>query len=480
MRNYVCHICSITFTSLETFRYHFQGMEHQIKESIAINLVKNCKKMQNNYQDNRSNYIKMQEARRLKRRIFRSMEENSLETHRYREGVDFRSRYRMYGQSFPSQAFHTYTRPYTTSQIVENKSSNYLPENSKKKYDSFQDELEDYIKVQKARGLDPNICFRKKEENSVETQSYGEIDSSQRQKIERRSSFGTSQTHPQPYNILPVESQLPYWQPTHLKKSSDSFQDEHKDYIQVQKARELEPKTCFERINESTIATHNKREIYSRYNTQRVEQMLPFETSQSFPGSCNSSEKVEKQLPPQCLLAHDPRHRRLDHLSYHQPTRNHFSERMVPLSLCQPGNNSGSYIVENEVYKNMSSEISSSDYQAGHEQKYQKRKYEEEVKEWSEKEQSKYKRKKSNNGNNMVQHQIKSIEKIKKEGDKIHSGKSKHRKKKRKHSVPSEKEEGKHRKEKKKSIEKKTEEEMLWDVSILGLTLDSKDEEMKK
>ncbi|TKC47530.1 hypothetical protein EI555_018983, partial [Monodon monoceros] len=32
---------------------------------------------------------------------------------------------------------------------------------SRKTSDSFQDELEDYIKVQKARGLEPKTCFRK-------------------------------------------------------------------------------------------------------------------------------------------------------------------------------------------------------------------------------------------------------------------------------------------------------------------------------
>ena len=35
--------------------------------------------------------------------------------------------------------------------------------------DSFQDELEDYIKVQKARGLEPKTCFRKMTEDYLET-----------------------------------------------------------------------------------------------------------------------------------------------------------------------------------------------------------------------------------------------------------------------------------------------------------------------
>ncbi|EHB15556.1 Lysine-rich coiled-coil protein 1 [Heterocephalus glaber] len=38
-----------------------------------------------------------------------------------------------------------------------------------KSYDSFQDELEDYIKVQKARGLEPKTCFRKMREDYLES-----------------------------------------------------------------------------------------------------------------------------------------------------------------------------------------------------------------------------------------------------------------------------------------------------------------------
>lgn len=45
---------------------------------------------------------------------------------------------------------------------------------SKKTYDSFQDELEDYIKVQKARGLEPKTCFRKMREDYLETYGYKE------------------------------------------------------------------------------------------------------------------------------------------------------------------------------------------------------------------------------------------------------------------------------------------------------------------
>ncbi|KAB0393965.1 hypothetical protein E2I00_004409 [Balaenoptera physalus] len=49
-----------------------------------------------------------------------------------------------------------------------------LMKDSKKTSDSFQDELEDYIKVQKTRGLEPKTCFRKMREDYLETCGYKE------------------------------------------------------------------------------------------------------------------------------------------------------------------------------------------------------------------------------------------------------------------------------------------------------------------
>ncbi|XP_055504533.1 zinc finger matrin-type protein 1 isoform X2 [Leucoraja erinacea] len=50
----------------------------------------------------------------------------------------------------------------------ENEVSNLVKNTKSKKYDSFQDELDDFIKVQKARGLVPKVCFRKFEDNPEE------------------------------------------------------------------------------------------------------------------------------------------------------------------------------------------------------------------------------------------------------------------------------------------------------------------------
>nr|XP_005596140.2 PREDICTED: zinc finger matrin-type protein 1 [Macaca fascicularis] len=280
MRTYVCHICSIAFTSLDMFRSHMQGSEHQIKESIVINLVKNSRKTQDSYQNECADYINMQKARGLEpKTCFRKMEESSLETHRYREVVDSRPRHRIFEQRLPFETFRTYPAPYNISQAVEKQ----LP-HSKKTYDSFQDELEDYIKVQKARGLDPKTCFRKVRENSVDTRGYREmVDSGPRSRMcEQRFSHEASQTYQRPYHISPVESQLPQWLPTHSKRTYDSFQDELEDYIKVQKARGLEPKTCFRKIGDSSVEIHKNREMVDvRPRHRMLEQKLPCESKSS-------------------------------------------------------------------------------------------------------------------------------------------------------------------------------------------------------
>nr|XP_036295861.1 zinc finger matrin-type protein 1 isoform X1 [Pipistrellus kuhlii] len=470
MRTYVCHICNITFTSLEMFQFHVQGNEHQINESIIINLVNNSKKTQDSYQVETADYIKAQKVREPEPKIcFRKMEDNYLETHGYRKVVDSQSRHRVYERRHPCETFQTYPESYKISQTVENHLPHYLPAYSKKTYDSFQDELEYYIKVQKARGLHPKTCFRKIRGNSMETHGYREVDSGSRQRInEQRFSVQTSHTFQRPYNISPVESQLHHWlPPAYLKRTYDSFQNELEDYMEVQKARRLHPKTCFRKISDSSTETNEYREMFDSRSRHRMsEPRLPFETFQTYPESYNISQVV-KNLLPHCLPAHDNKHK-LDSLTYCQPTRDYFPEKTVPLSLSQQENNSGLYSVESEFYKHLSLENSTSDPQAGHKRRHQKRRHLDEGEEKLDKEHSKHKKKKSDG--DMGINMDKSIRQKKREGDKVSvsSGKLKHRKKKRSNGTRSIKEGRKHRKEKKKSVEEKTEEEMLWDESILG------------
>uniref|UniRef100_A0A671ENB6 Lysine rich coiled-coil 1 n=1 Tax=Rhinolophus ferrumequinum TaxID=59479 RepID=A0A671ENB6_RHIFE len=84
-------------------------------------------------------------------------------------------------------------------------------------YDSFQHELEDYIRRQKARGLQPEICFRKVTDGSV----YGEREhtASKPLMLEQRLFFRSSHKFPSSYKRLrTVESQLPSWSTIHQSR----------------------------------------------------------------------------------------------------------------------------------------------------------------------------------------------------------------------------------------------------------------------
>ncbi|XP_060039243.1 zinc finger matrin-type protein 1 isoform X1 [Erinaceus europaeus] len=465
-RNYDCYICDLTFTSLAMFRLHMQGSEHQMKETAVINLVKNSRKIQDSSQDECAVYTRVQQNRDSEPKSFRKMEESALESHRYRGMANSRFRHGMSEQKFPCETFHRYIGPYNSSQTVKKILPHFLPAYSKKTYDSFQDELEDYIKVQKARGLDPKTCFRKTEEGSMEMRRYREVTSGPRHRtLKHRYSPEISQTY-RPYTISTnVERQLPQCVTAYPKKSYDSFQDELEDYIKVQKARGLKPKTCFRKISGSPVETHTYRVVNSRPQHRIIEPRLAVDSFQTYQGSYSISQTEGNQFP-QCLTTEDD-NQRLDPMTYSQPTRDYIPEKPVPLSLNQQENNSALYSVESEVYRHLSLENYTMDHQTGHKRRHEKRKkYLKEGKEKAEKRQSKHKREKYEN---MDLNKDKNIQQGDKEEDKVRvsSEKLKHHRKKKRHGMPSEKER-KHRKDKKKSVEEKTEEEMLWDESILG------------
>ncbi|XP_048192923.1 zinc finger matrin-type protein 1 [Perognathus longimembris pacificus] len=464
MRTYVCRICRIIFTSLNMFRSHMQGSEHQIKESFVINLVKNSKKIQNHYQDEYADSIKIQKSRELdSTTCFRKMEDSSLETHGYRE-VDSRPRYKMLEQKIPFEPFQTYSGPYNNPQALENQLPHHLPAHSET-HDSFQDELEDYIKVQKARGLEPKTCFRNMGENLM-NHDYREImDSGPKQRMGQQR-CDTFHTYQQQYDTLPLEGYLPQWLTSHSNKTNDSFQNEFEDDIEMQKVRGLQSETCFRKIVSISMETHKYGEMVDNRPKQRMfEQRHPFETFQPYMGPYNSSQDVKNQLPHSLPVLDSKR--RQESVNHHQYIRE-YSEKPVPLSLSQHENNSGSHSVECEVYKHLSLENDMHDRQGSHKHRHQKRKrHSGESKGRPEKEQSKHRRKKSYKDVDLDKD--KSI-KQNKRGEykvKISSGKLKHRKKKKSHDASSEKER-KHKREKKKYIEERTEEEILWDESILG------------
>ncbi|XP_052027512.1 zinc finger matrin-type protein 1 isoform X1 [Apodemus sylvaticus] len=546
MRTYVCHICSITFTSLYMFRSHMQGTEHQIKtqdyqprdgtthkgpspldhqlrkcptagshggtspteapfsvitpacvklthqtsqnrnqlsgifpipslmlsirESQVINQVRNSKKMQESYQAECGDYIQMNKSRELEPQAhFRKMEDDYMEACGYREMVDSRPKHKMLEQKLPVENFWAHPGPYNDSRAVEEQLPHCLPAESKT-YDSFQDELEDYIKGQKARGLDPNISFRQmSESNRYRDHRYRErVDSGHRQRpCEERFSFEAPQTYQQEYSGSPVEGQSPHWLPPHSERRNDDFQNEFDDYNQVQEYREFKPKTSFGRID-SSFETHNYREMVDpRSRHGMFEERQPCETFQTYTDPYSSAQAVENKLP-HCLPAYENQPS-LDTDSYYQATTDEFSEMPVSLSLSEQENNPSSYSVDYDIYKHLSSNDEASSHETSHKRRHQKRRrHLEEGKERPGKEQSKHKRKRTYQDKDLDKD--KSIKQRKGEEGKARgsSKKIKHRRKKRKHETSSEKEERKHKKEKKKSVEERTEEEILWDESILG------------
>ncbi|MEJ1282183.1 hypothetical protein NN561_013137 [Cricetulus griseus] len=391
---------------------------HIMRESHVISQAKNSKKMQESYQGECADYSKVKKSRELESRAhFRKMEDNYLEVRGYRDMVDSRPRHKMLEQKHPLENFWSHPGPYNNCRAVEDQLPHCVPAQSKT-YDSFQDELEDYIKGQKARGLDPNISFRRITENyRYRDQRYKErFDPGYRQRMcEEKFSSECPQTYQRQYNGSPVEGQLPHWLPPHSKRRNDDFQAEFDDYNKVQESRELKPKTSFRRID-SAIETHNYREMDDRRSKHRMfEQRFPCETFQTYTDPHNSSHVVENKLP-HYLPAYESQ-QSLDSDSYYQFTRDCFSEKPVPLSLSQQENNPGSHSVEFDIYKQLPSYDSASAHETSHKRRHQKRRrHLEEGKERPEKEQSKHKRKRSCQDKDLDQD--KSTEQTKGEEDK--------------------------------------------------------------
>ncbi|NWU61025.1 ZMAT1 protein, partial [Pterocles burchelli] len=59
---YVCTVCDLTVTSIETYRSHLQGNKHRIKEKKLVNLMKNSKKTSDSFQDELMDCIPVQQA----------------------------------------------------------------------------------------------------------------------------------------------------------------------------------------------------------------------------------------------------------------------------------------------------------------------------------------------------------------------------------------------------------------------------------
>ncbi|XP_069488296.1 lysine-rich coiled-coil protein 1 isoform X8 [Ambystoma mexicanum] len=137
---YKCPVCSLTFTSIEMYQSHMQGNKHQFKSVPKA----------------RCDVARLQK---------------------------------------PSAPAHSESlEPLHRENLVVN-----LIKNSKKSYESFQDELADYIKVQKARGLEPKTSLRKGKdcfEDGPEDRPAPE----ERVPSERRAPFERTRTFPDTFS----------------------------------------------------------------------------------------------------------------------------------------------------------------------------------------------------------------------------------------------------------------------------------------
>lgn len=248
-------------------------------------------------------------------------------------------------------------------------------------------------------------------------------------------------------------------------KSYDSFQDELEDYIKVQKARGLEPKTCFRMMREDYLESCGYREeVDSRPRYKMFDQGLPSGTVQTYPRSRNSSQ-TENQSP-QWLPTCDNRPRP-GSLSCCQFPRDWFSEKPAPLNLSWQEYNHGSSSMESGGPEHFSSGARTAAHQASHQRR---RRHPEEGREKPKEGRPKRKRKRSSEEADLEEPESVQRKRTEVEVETLQGSteKLKHRKEKKSRDVASKKEDRKRRKEKKEQGEERTEEEMLWDQSILG------------
>ncbi|XP_049653214.1 lysine-rich coiled-coil protein 1 [Accipiter gentilis] len=86
---YMCPICNITLTSIETYQSHVQGNKHRIKETVLVNLMKKSKKTYDSFQDELMDYSKVQKARGVEqRRYLGKAEEEEFQDKNIEGGTD--------------------------------------------------------------------------------------------------------------------------------------------------------------------------------------------------------------------------------------------------------------------------------------------------------------------------------------------------------------------------------------------------------
>ncbi|XP_067885121.1 zinc finger matrin-type protein 1-like isoform X2 [Heterodontus francisci] len=121
--------------------------------------------------------------------------------------------------------------------LKENKVVNLVKNTKSKIYDSFQDELDDFIKVQKARGLVPKVSFRKFEGNPEEEETEDFPSSSPPHSPEYPLEFRQCMSAANPSGFpdeqvfpMDMEAEVPHWpllQNDHLRDGCIQNSDLH-------------------------------------------------------------------------------------------------------------------------------------------------------------------------------------------------------------------------------------------------------------
>lgn len=258
------------------------------------------------------------------------------------------------------------------------------------------------------------------------------------------------------------------------KKTYDSFQDELEDYIKVQKARGLEPKTNFRKPgkafqHEQFEAVHGSNTTLAFDRDQfSYDFYEPGQQSVCFSEMCKAPYSVEKQCwPPaykdQLKLGNAP--------VSHDSTEWYSEKLSSQFPTYEGGNCSPSSAESSDGFKPVSSDNSPSSYRRG--QKLQRvhrkgKKYPREAGENSHQQLAKHKRKRNNLDETDSRKEGEKQKRKKGDSDSTTEGKSKHHKNKGGKDSSSEKESRKHKKDKKAIADGPTEEEMLWNESIMG------------
>uniref|UniRef100_A0A8D0GK52 Zinc finger matrin-type 1 n=1 Tax=Sphenodon punctatus TaxID=8508 RepID=A0A8D0GK52_SPHPU len=265
------------------------------------------------------------------------------------------------------------------------------------------------------------------------------------------------------------------------KKTYDSFQDELADYIKVQKARGLEPKAHFKKPEKEEFENYESEAVndYDTHNDDTFPCAIFEEEPRSYASfkegqhssraseTCAPSYAAENRLP--CRSPAHQSRLRMENVPPCQYGKDYYSKKPTS-QLTSYKDDSPSSAESSDGYKRMSSENSTSSYEKGRKLRRKRERPDGCVGEEEPNVELVTQERKRNNedtdsGKDGEMHKQQKIDM-----DSGNKKKSKHGKDKRNKEISAEKKESrKQKKDKKKpEVEGQTEEEMLWDESVLG------------